>query len=1071
MAKFTVVDVTPQSHSDEHVNDSEPSISVNPLNRQQILISAFTPLDAGKSNGPLYVSQDGGVSWDLAWIVPGGAPLDQTFAYGGVSGEFYGGDISGTSSPPTTVILNALRTNNPFSGSAMASLESPTPTDQPFIEATTVRYGPDNGKDRFYIGYNDQRALKPPGTGRTSGIDFCLDATAATPSIQTAHIETRATALWYPILGTPPFNQDGPQVRTAVHGDGTIYAVFNGVRTFTDNSDGTGNTTSDVVVVRDDNWATGANPFTALTDSGDGLAGMRVQTGIPLFWSPQSPNLGQERAFGTFAIAVHPGNSDIVYLAWARLESGVQTLHVQRSLNRGVTWSGSLLSVGNATNAALAISVTGRIGLLYQRLTGTAPSDRWETHFQESTNGTTWSDTTVCTTPAETPSHGFNLPYLGDYLELLAMGKSFYGTFCANNTPDPANFPATPAGAGNPNGARFVRNVQTSSPWNLLGGDGTTVVPVSIDPFLLIVEEVPASADFYVRDWTDSPTSGDDGTEPSTHFDFWNFSDVWNQNSSDVAFPPDANDVPHSENALAGADNYAFARIRRNTLPATGSGSTAVNAHFLVSEFGTGSNFVDNVYSDPSDPDVTFSNPDVQATFPDTDLGPIVTPATTWNLSPTTSDHLCLAVEISAPGDPMAAPGLTGHAPGQPGTTLSMINDNNKAQRNLLVSPAAGGSGGIAHFGIVHNAGTLEREMALELPPPPDGHPPEGTQIEVFTEKGVVERLLWRPWQKLTLPAMQPGENRWIGVTLPVPSSGRAAVTVAELRGGRPVNGFTIGTQTAPLTMVIDWLLGYHGRVLRRMKTGFEVAAAEQGLSALAGLRGRDDERGREDEGVDFQETVRVEERDLRIEVEIRVRRGEGRHERARPESPTRAHGTPGASRYESFVRDTVELFETCLSGLGGGDPFAIGPAVSTLAGAADAATLTAVHASILNRLDAYMTMLRKAKGDRADILQMVQWHRDLYERSPMLAASADSAAVTNRLEQFIAQHDAGAGGLSGYSTLLAGLSPALHGTAAYIGAASRLDPLIAALGAADGGARALQRAHRIFLTSLADLV
>ena len=166
---------------------------------------------------------------------------------------------------------------------------------------------------------------------------------------------------------------------------------------------------------------------------------------------------------------------------------------MQRSLNRGASWSGDLITpIAKATNAALAISVTGTIGLMYQQLTGTAPSDRWETHFQQSTNGTSWTDKTVSSAPAETPASAF-LPYIGDYLELVAVGKNFYGTFCANNTPDPANFPATPAGATNPNGALFGRNVTSAAPWNLLGSDGHSVVAVSIDPYFLGVVEVPAS--------------------------------------------------------------------------------------------------------------------------------------------------------------------------------------------------------------------------------------------------------------------------------------------------------------------------------------------------------------------------------------------------------------------------------------------------------------------------------------------------------------------------------------------------------------------------------------------------
>jgi len=46
------------------------------------------------------------------------------------------------------------------------------------------------------------------------------------------------------------------------------------------------------------------------------------------------------------------------------------------------------------------------------------------------------------------------LPYLGDYLHLMAIGNDFYGVFSANNTPDPANFP---------NGVVFQRNHSTAT--------------------------------------------------------------------------------------------------------------------------------------------------------------------------------------------------------------------------------------------------------------------------------------------------------------------------------------------------------------------------------------------------------------------------------------------------------------------------------------------------------------------------------------------------------------------------------------------------------------------------------
>jgi hypothetical protein len=1050
MTQFTLVDVVPQTHSNEIQQDSEPSIGVNPANPNQILISAFTSLDPtadpGETNGPLYVSQDGGASWNLSYIVPDGMPLDQTYKFGGISNEFYGGDISGASMVPTTIILNALRTANPFVPGTMAVLKTATPTDQPFIEATTVRYGPDTGKDRFYIGYNDQEVTGT--TGHTATIDVCLDATAAMPVLTTVHIEQRATPDWFG-LG----HQDGPQVRPAVHSDGTIYAIFNGVRTF---DSGASTFTADMVVVRDDNWGSGAMPFTALVDPNDGVAGYRVQTGVALTWLGL---VGNQRTAGAFSIAVDPRDSNIVYICWAGPEAGVFTLHVQRSTTRGASWSPVLLQIANATNPALAISTTGRIGLLYQQNTGTSPTDKWETHFQESTNGTVWHDTLLASTPRSTPTPLWQ-PYLGDYLDLVAIGKNFYGTFCANNTPDPANFPTVMP--------TWMRNIDAAA-HHLLGTDNMTVVAASIDPFFMKAVVVPASSDFYVRDWTDSAASADDGLEPSTHWDFWNTSDVWNQFSTNVAFSPNANDQLVSENAQAGADNYAFARIRRNELPASGSGSTTVSAHFLVSEFGTGSNFVDWVFSDPSDPDVSFPTfSDVSVVFNEGDKGPLITPPLLWHLDATVSDHCCLAVQINSPGDPMASPGLTGRAPGTPGATFSVVNDNNKAQRNLQVNPAVmGGIRGSHYYGIVHNAATFTRDIVLGLAVPRGlKSVPEGTMIEIVTERGIAERRPWSAWDRIALKGMTPGENRWIGVNLRVPTAAApATVAFAELKGDRPVNGFAITARPAPVEEVINDVLVFHGKVLKRLDLGFHVAGAAPALEDFGGfITGREPQaEGEPSEGFDFHERVSVEKKDLRIEIDVRIRGlGGGEVERTT--------GVPAARtpiRYERFIRRQAKQLRDCLDQLGGGDPFAIGQAIGEITDApsADLTTIVAAHASVLHKFDAFMTMLQKARGDRADILQMVLWHHDLCERSARIAALPDTAAVKQRLAEFIDRVEARTLRLDDYGALLTHLAPALHRAASGLHAAA-LDPLVDAM-TAETTARGRQKAHREFLLEL----
>jgi len=124
-----------------------------------------------------------------------------------------------------------------------------------------------------------------------------------------------------------------------------------------------------------------------------------------------------------------------------------------------------------------------------------------------------------------------------------------------------------------------------------------------------------------------------------------------------------------------------------------------VNVEFLVAEFGTGS-----PYASVATTTVAFAAADLTkiATAP-------------WTLGPTTSTHLCLGVQIATPADPFVAPGLNGNTPGWPSTDLMVINDNNKAQRNMGLSttPARGVGASDCYFAIVRNAATFPRDVEL----------------------------------------------------------------------------------------------------------------------------------------------------------------------------------------------------------------------------------------------------------------------------------------------------------------------------------------------------------------------
>jgi hypothetical protein len=463
---FFLINMIPQSLSGETGQDSEPHLTVNPANPNIIIGTAFSPNPGGGALGPVYKSLNGGATWVVAAIVPSqaGSALgtgDITTSFNRTGTKLYGGILrAGTGA------LTFLRTTVPaFPPMTILNPPGRPSADQPFTHATTVTSGVGAGQDRVYIGDNDFAA---PG-GKTQTIDQSLNAGVGPPTaFNSVRVEKRATV-----------SQDGPQCRPVAHADGTVYAAFYGWRALTGSfpANTLVITSADVVVVRDDKW--GTTGFVSLKEPpaplGDGLAGVRVikRVSFPFMRNGTAPT-GQQRIGGTISIAVDPNNSNNVFLAFgAKALGSFLTIHVRRSTNRGVTWSNDLLSIPNATNAALAINSAGVVGLLYQQVTGTGAAQRWVTHFRRSGNGgVTWIDLVLATVPATTPVKTFD-PYIGDYDHLVAVGPRFYGIFSTNNTPNMANFP---------NGVVYQRNANFVT-HTLLNVNKSGPVAPSIDPF------------------------------------------------------------------------------------------------------------------------------------------------------------------------------------------------------------------------------------------------------------------------------------------------------------------------------------------------------------------------------------------------------------------------------------------------------------------------------------------------------------------------------------------------------------------------------------------------------------
>jgi hypothetical protein len=454
LLQVKLVDLIPASLSGETNQDSEPFLAVEPANPQIMVASAFTPNPISTTgNAPVYVSQDGGNTWVLNAITPvQRMTCDITHAISAAENHPRGDLHAGTLACASAITLGESETIDVGSSTSMSVQSTRANVDQPFVRALAI-----SNNDHIYVGVND---FNQP-SGHTATVDVSVDGGTTYKSIS---IEARDT-----------MGQDGPSVRPAVAGDNTVYAAFFGWRKFDGRI-----ATSDVVVVRDDSGATGANAFQGLKDPSDNLPGRLVVKGVSIPWS-NFPTLGQERIGSTLSLAVDPNNSSMVYVGWAdRGNKGdIYTLHVRSSTDRGATWSAKDLpntTIRNATNIALAVADNGVAGLLYQQLTGS----RWITHLVQSHNGfATIQDTVLANVPANAPTEQF-LPYLGDYDYLLPVGNEFRGVFCANNTPDLANFPQ---------GVTYQRSADFSRK-TLTDGSGNPV-PISIDPFYFSVSVIP----------------------------------------------------------------------------------------------------------------------------------------------------------------------------------------------------------------------------------------------------------------------------------------------------------------------------------------------------------------------------------------------------------------------------------------------------------------------------------------------------------------------------------------------------------------------------------------------------
>jgi len=946
-----IVDIANDSNDPSNLSDSEPSIAVNPQNTMEIAIMAFSESWGTGTSAPVWKSDDGGFTWRKVTQI--GAP---STSLSGPGDQKIGFDAAG----------------NIY----VAELGSSPATD--FIYRQTA--GPD---DPLTVGasYGDDQPHLDVDKGTLSGCPNQLyspwmNYSLANPQSTVANSITGGAAMTSLAVGN---NASFPNrtTRIALGPDGKVYVIYK---------------TREGAV--DANFETAHFYVRRSDDCGSTWNAIGGTSGIPVhgttavttwftnsFGNATKGSVGRARSSDAW-IATNPTSGDVYAVYTNRDGSGFGQVFVTRSTTQGNTWSVPVRVTDGTHNSAypeIAVTATGTVGVLYIDYDDSGAHTLFRHHFARSfDNGGSWTDETLQSEDPSTFTAGtFVDGFLwGDYEGLTASGKNFYGVFT---------------------------------------GQSIGRATIQQDPIFFNESGVPAASDFYVRDWTTSPISHDNGEEPSTNPNWWTTGDVWNRlTNTNGGF--NANDQPNHQDAqdAVNGHNYAFVRIHRKAAAAGGAPDVNVTARFLYADYGLGVPYQD--VSATSTATFTFAAADTEKTLAD-GLG------IQWDLPVTRSTHVCMAVEISAPGDPYF-PELAGRAPGWPTTDWTLPADNNKAQKNMDL-PAMGESAGlIAAYALVHNAATFSRTVTVRYSVAPEVlRKLEGAQIGLV---GGDSQAL-RAQGILEVSRMEPGENRWISLNYSAPNAkvgDTIPVSLEEIVNGVAINGLTVAVHPAPLDAVIRENLKLHRAAFSRLDRAFDISRARRQAAAAAEL--------------------------LR-------------------KPSTTAH------EYLAFLREslpeiTLILSET-LESRRSGDVFAAKKSLEQLTGAVssqDASLSVQDHAAFLNKLDAFQTMLQKAEGDPGDILQMVVWQRQLYSKVPVLKSLKLAKRVVEESDEFIKAFGNPRAHEDSYSQMIRELLKSFHETAESLEKMNlRLEPAVDEMEDHLKSTARLEKAHRNYLLKL----
>jgi hypothetical protein len=440
-----VSNTNPALQNTDVAGDSEPSIAINPLNTNQISMTAFS--GGWGANAVIWNSSDGGTTWSRQATIPrppnapgtnGQCPCDQDIDYGrgnlleGTFLSFNPTDVyTGITSDPTnsaswnwkTTAGTADKTNAVGAGN----------TDQPWT--LTNRDTAVAAQDNIYVAY-DNFAVNP--IGMRIAVSLGVNPPNFTRDNQSG------------TSGGPGIINPGHRLAVDPR-NGWVYDLF---------QNSTGGSPSDWAATYRLNRSTDGGQTWTLNGSGTGIQvaaanstqGIGPTTTFDVNGNCVAPQPNNLFKFGTVNAllggvdhaAVDPNNGDVYYV-YGNRDGGTGNNRI--SIIRLTDNGGGGLNIGasnfvtgqvQAALPSVAVASNGVVGVLYTQYDGVSggfPS--FSAHLAMSENqGVTFQDFVLenFLSPSA-DNNNCRQRVLGDYQQMKAVGNTFYGVFTGNGVP------------------------------------------------------------------------------------------------------------------------------------------------------------------------------------------------------------------------------------------------------------------------------------------------------------------------------------------------------------------------------------------------------------------------------------------------------------------------------------------------------------------------------------------------------------------------------------------------------------------------------------------------------------